>query len=174
MLTTYPLPSLDLPRFLGQDSGGIAQYHGLPAHSHWVIIAEFCQILLFQPSLTSGISPMPRNVIGAPPYTIQTLDSDRPIVLEDITPFLNNEAGVSFCIRSVNGHEKRGGYFFHIKKNLNLYCISDFEKSKVWDFDAAADLVRFINHVSGRRFDLDMFKFCQDVVNLRQDQNRNG
>ena len=116
---------------------------------------------------------MPKNLIGAPPYTIRTLDLDRPLILDDITPFLNDGTGVSFCIRSADGHAKRGGYFFHIKKNGNMYNISDFVNNDVCDFNAS-NLILFINHVSGRRFDSKMFSFCQLVVNFRQDQNGNG
>lgn len=116
---------------------------------------------------------MPRNVIGAAPYTVRTLDLDRPITIADIAPLFAAASTISLCVRSSNGHEQRGGYFFHINRDGALYHICDFEKSQVSTFDAA-QLIRFINHVAGRQFDAEIFNHCQTVVNLRQDQRENG
>lgn len=116
---------------------------------------------------------MPRNVIGASPYAVRTLDVDRSVTVDDITPLLTGNTGVSLCVRSANGHAQRGGYFFHIKRNGANYQICDFEKNEACAFDAA-QLVRFINHVSGRQFDAEILNHCQTVINFRQDQNGNG
>lgn len=112
---------------------------------------------------------MPRNVIGAPPYKLDTLDIDRPITPDDLSQLLNVASGVSICIRSVNGHPRRGGYFFHIKKADDNYCVFDFQKKKICVLNLD-HLIRFINHVSGRKFDDEMLNFCQSFINFKQDQ----
>lgn len=112
---------------------------------------------------------MPRNIIGEPPFDVLTIDSDVALNISDIEQAMEDRTGVSVCVRSATGHERRGGYFFHIERAEQDYNVFDFEKNLVGTLNPT-DLMRFINHVSGRLFDQDMLTYCQSVVNLRQDQ----
>ena len=112
---------------------------------------------------------MPRNVIGAPPFGMRTLDSDLPLSLHHLQDALGEQLGVSLCIRSANGPDNRGGYFFHFERARTKFLVRDFEKNEI-GFLEPDELVRFINHVSGRQFDADMLTYCQSEVNFRQDQ----
>ena len=114
---------------------------------------------------------MPRNIIGKSPFPVITIESDHPLTLTQITAGLQSNPSVSLCVRTTGGHGNRGGYFFHIKKSGVDYRIFDFEKKEVATLDSQK-LVRFVNHVSGRKFDPEMLVFCQSAVNLRQDQNK--
>lgn len=116
---------------------------------------------------------MPRNIIGASPFPVQTIELDRPLTLDDILGKLRNAPGVSLCVRTASGHKNRGGYFFHIEKANSDYRILDFNKNVVATLTPQR-LVRFVNHVSGRQFDTEMLLFCQSVVNFKQDQNEDG
>lgn len=116
---------------------------------------------------------MPKNIIGQPPYKVRTLDTDRLINSKDINAFFLRSNSVSLCIRTESGHAERGGYFFHIKNKGNTYQIYDFEKKEVCTF-SSTELVRFINHVTGRQFDPEMLNYCQTVINIRQDQSESG
>jgi len=111
---------------------------------------------------------MPRNIIGSSPYPVQTIESDSPLTSAQINEAFKQSSGVSLCVRTEDGHNSRGGYFFHIEKNENSYRIIDFEKNEIAMLDINK-LVRFVNHVSGRQFDEEMLVFCQSVVNFRQD-----
>jgi hypothetical protein len=113
---------------------------------------------------------MPRNVIGSSPFPLETLELDRPITLEDIRNKLGKRMGVSLCVRSLKGHENRGGYFFHIEKDKANYRILNFKKDVIGIL-SPEQLVRFVNHVSGRQFDEEMLLYCQAEVNFKQDQN---
>lgn len=113
---------------------------------------------------------MPRNPLGHPPFPLQTLELDRPITLDDILKKLLKSPAVSLCIRSSAGHQNRGGYFFHIEKASPNYRIVDFKKNLIGILPPEK-LVRFVNHVSGRRFDEEMLLYCQAIVNFKQDQN---
>lgn len=112
---------------------------------------------------------MPRNEIGNTPFSIRTLDSDQPLTLQHIRENLGDALGVSLCIRSVNGPTNRGGYFFHFRRNNADFQVLDIENNLIGTLNPD-DLVRFINHVSGRQFDADMLLYCQSEVNFRQDQ----
>ncbi len=115
---------------------------------------------------------MPRNIIGKSPFPVKTIETDQPLALDDITSKLGKARGISLCVRTNSGHKNRGGYFFHIEKTDDDFCIIDFEKNLIAKL-TARQLVRFINHVSGRQFDTEMLTFCQNVVNFKQDQNEN-
>lgn len=112
---------------------------------------------------------MPRHTIGSAPFTVRLIDTDSPIDQELLTSALGHSAGVSLCIRSVEGHPDRGGYFFHVEQSEQEFIVRDFERHEVKSFDLAT-LVRFINHVSGREFDHDMFLLCQAEINFKEDQ----
>lgn len=112
---------------------------------------------------------MPRNVIGAPPFGVRTLDTDVPLTLHHLHDALGEQLGVSLCVRSANGPNNRGGYFFHFERAGTQFLVRDFERNVIGTLEPN-ELVRLINHVSGRQFDADMLTYCQSVVNFRQDQ----
>ncbi len=113
---------------------------------------------------------MAKNVIGSSPFVVQTIDTDGPLVESQITKALGTKRGMSLCVRTATGPHKRGGYFFHIRRSTsNCVTVLDFENTEVVEL-TFAELVRFVNHASGREFDEDMFQLCQTVINYRQDQ----
>ena len=112
---------------------------------------------------------MPRNLIGNAPFAVKTLDTDTPIKREQIEALLSNSNAVSVCVRTVNGPAKRGGYFFHVERSSTKFFIRDFEGVRIDELEGEK-LVRFINHASGRLFDLEMLEYCQSVINFREDQ----
>lgn len=112
---------------------------------------------------------MPRNIIGASPYPVQVIDTDTPLDAVQLLSCLGDAPGVSLCVRSAQGPQRRGGYFFHFARAGEQFLLSDFENNPVGPLEPT-ELVRFINHVSGRLFDPEMLHFCQSVVNFRQDQ----
>ena len=117
---------------------------------------------------------MAKNSIGKPPFTLKVLDKDEPLTMDDIDKLLKSTKGaVSLCLRSKEGHKDRGGYFFHFQKlpEGQTYRVIDFERNEIATLKSD-HLVSFLNHVSGRRFDPEIHTYCQQVVNLRQDQKK--
>lgn len=113
---------------------------------------------------------MPRNVIGQPPFGLRVIDTDEALTQEDIMQCLEASGSVSLCIRSAQGHPRRGGYFFHLRQDQNQrFIIHDFAGQAIDSLDLKS-LTRFINHVSGRMFDREMLVYCERVVNFNQDQ----
>lgn len=51
-----------------------------------------------------------------PQYPIVTIDTDLPICEEQVENILEHKTGVTLCVRSSQGHPKRGGYFFAFPK----------------------------------------------------------
>ena len=78
------------------------------------------------------------------------------------------KSGISICIRSAAGHPKRGGYFFHVRQEGNAFAVHDFLSVQVAIFNDINELLRFINHASGRQYDEDMWEQSQKM-NLRSD-----
>lgn len=112
---------------------------------------------------------MPKNILGDPPFEIFLVDTDDPISIDDVERALQDNQGISLCLRSAVGPEERGGYFFHIERADQLFIIRDFAKHAIDTIDATK-LISFINHASGRRFDPKMLAYCQSVINFREDQ----
>ncbi len=112
---------------------------------------------------------MARHVIGSTPFPLRINDSDEPVTLAQVIALFGKKQEISICLRSAAGPAKRGGYFFHIARCEGAFQIYDFEKQPIGKL-TSDHLVRFINHTSGRQFDGEMLLFCQNVVNLRQDQ----
>lgn len=115
---------------------------------------------------------MARNTIGPAPFGVYSIESDGPLLLAQITQAVHQSGGsASLCVRSTTGHPDRGGYFFHIERieDGQSFRIYDFERHPVATLEAQ-ELLRFINHVSGRQFDEQMLVFCQQTVNIRLDQ----
>jgi hypothetical protein len=119
---------------------------------------------------------MARNFIGKPPFPpIRLFDEDRPFSTEDLALITNEHPqGVSICIRYPMGPNKRGGYFFHFQQTgSGEVTLFDFEKKKVKVF-TADELVRFMNHCTGRAFDARSFNLCQSELNFLQDAQPNA
>lgn len=110
--------------------------------------------------------------IGKTPYNLVKLDCDEIIDWDHINNLNENlENGVSLCLRSENGHPQRGGYFFHFIKdstNTDKYTVYDFYKNKIIVF-SETEMINFINHFSGRKFNFEIFDLCQKVINFRID-----
>lgn len=76
--------------------------------------------------------------------------------------------GVSICIVSASGEPNRGGYFFHIRQKTDRICFSTFDRENVISFENTSKCADFINHVTGRKYDQEMWEQCQ-YVNLKTD-----
>lgn len=77
--------------------------------------------------------------------------------------------GVSLCVRSGDGPEKRGGYFFHLRQTRDGHLsLSTFDTPDVVSLTDTATLVAFMNHVAGRRYSEAMWTISQRL-NLRTD-----
>ena len=115
---------------------------------------------------------MAKFPLGPAPFQVVVFDTSSGITEEQLQRIINaNEAGVSLCVRSAQGPEKRGGYFFHFRHSVaerGLYELSTFDRSVI-DNISLDFLVRLINHVIGYRFDTDVFNYCQNIINFRQD-----
>jgi hypothetical protein len=118
---------------------------------------------------------MPRNVIGEAPFPPLVLfDDDRLFAADDLRRIAETRGGngISVCIRYSEGPEKRGGYFFHFRPlpdDGNSFTLFDFERRELGTF-STVQLVRFINHCTGRKFDEDAFILCQTVLNFLKDE----
>jgi len=117
---------------------------------------------------------MPRNVIGDPPFApVLLFDEGRDFTLNDLRRITKKRPrGISLCIRYHGGPEKRGGYFFHFapkRGRADEFEVYDFEKCPLKNF-SAADLVVFINHCTGRKFDEASFILCQTELNFSKDE----
>lgn len=115
---------------------------------------------------------MPRNVLGSLPFPpLVRLDTDEPIGQEALAQLLRRSGGVSICVRSVEGHPQRGGYFFHIlpgDETLEACEVFNFEQISVLSLSLER-LTAFVNHCAGLAFDEQSFQLCQTVVNFRLD-----
>lgn len=78
-------------------------------------------------------------------------------------------AGVSLCIISSEGEANRGGYFFHLRQESEGFAFSTFDRKNVLTFRTGEECVAFMNHVSGRKYDENMWNKCQ-LANLRSDE----
>jgi hypothetical protein len=116
---------------------------------------------------------MPKKEFGEAPFPpVIRLDTSVPISIKQLSDILRARLdGVTICVRSVTGHENRGGYFFHLQptdKTLTHCAIYNFEKI----FVATHPLdktVNFVNHCAGLAFDEWSYQFCQSFVNFRLD-----
>ena len=105
-----------------------------------------------------------------PPLVLIT--SDGPICWPDIERLAENrlDLGVSFCLQTRHGHERRGGYFFHIRRTNERFVFRTFDREAVCSFPSGDECAAFVNHVSGRKYDERMWGVAQRV-NLRTDPN---
>ena len=79
-----------------------------------------------------------------------------------------SESGVSMCITRTIGVPMQGGYFFHLQKTDKGFEFSTFDRPVVLTLSSGDECAVFMNHVSGRQFNEEMWRKCQEV-NLRPD-----
>jgi hypothetical protein len=110
------------------------------------------------------------RTFGSVPFPpLRVVDQEQPIEVAWLLLKLKEWGGAaSILIRSEQGAERRGGYFFHVSQESDGIQFADFEGETVVQLPLA-DAVRLINHASGRAFDEEMLLLCQRTVNLRQD-----
>ena len=108
---------------------------------------------------------------------MERIDTDTPIESEALeTILLDRPNGVSICVRSLNGPEDRGGYFFHVRPKTGNQpgCeLVNFERLVAASFDVE-NLAVFINHCTGLAFDEASFQLCQTTINFRLDPPEEG
>lgn len=116
---------------------------------------------------------MPRKTFGDPPFPpVVKVDTVSPLSIEQLEETLKSRSeGVTLCVRSIDGHQNRGGYFFHLKPvNVEPLECEVFNFEKIFVAKLPLDkVVCFINHCAGLAFDEWAFQFCQSVVNFRLD-----
>ena len=116
---------------------------------------------------------MSKNVLGSLPFPpLVKLETDEPIKPKALEELLRRRLeGVSICVRSVEGHPQRGGYFFHIRprdETLEACEVFNFERILVLSL-SLEKISAFVNHCAGLAFDEESFQLCQTVVNFRLD-----
>lgn len=115
---------------------------------------------------------MAKNIIGGVPFPpLIKHQSDDPINMDEFNNILNkgsNKKGLSILLRSLNGHDNRGGYFFHISTKNNILSFYDFEKNIVCSLKKTEALA-LINHVSGLQYDEKSYEICSKTINLKSD-----
>lgn len=116
---------------------------------------------------------MPKKEFGEAPFPpVVRVDTSEPLTIEQVSELLSERLnGVTICVRSAEGHENRGGYFFHLKpidETLDQCEIYNFEKIPVsiLTLDKITD---FINHCVGLSFDEWAYQFSHTTVNFRLD-----
>lgn len=104
-----------------------------------------------------------------PHFSLKKNDSDNTIDLNLLHYLMEDNNDIMLCVRSADGHPNRGGYFFCIsQKDVNTYTLETVEGVYVDTF-SGEQLIRLINHASGRQFDADMLDYCQNSINFRTD-----
>lgn len=116
---------------------------------------------------------MPKNQLNGLPFPpLVKIDTNAAIQPDKLAELLLSRLdGLSMCVRDAEGHQNRGGYFFHIKptdSTLEACKIYNFEMSYVTSLPLVK-LTAFVNHCAGLAFDEEAFKLCQSVVNFRLD-----
>ena len=103
-----------------------------------------------------------------PKYPLIIIDSDSPISVEQLISAFADSDSITLCMRSSEGHPKRGGYFFCLTKSADTYSLETVEGVYIDSFSVDT-LARFVNHASGRLFDREMLSYCQNTINFRVD-----
>lgn len=104
-----------------------------------------------------------------PRFPLVKLDTDEPITEELLLALLNQNNGLTLCVRSLNGHANRGGHFFCIKKQEDDSILLETMEQEYVDTFPAPSMLRFINHACGLKFDREMQLYCQNSLNFRTD-----
>ena len=112
---------------------------------------------------------MPKLIGKLPFEPLVTVDSNSPVSPSLISEISDKrQSGVSICVRSEDGHAKRGGYFFHFKRDADKYIlVSAMGESLIQlNLDQLVDL---INHCSGRMYSDEIFRLFQSKLNFKSD-----
>ena len=120
------------------------------------------------PKPVHGAQTMARKVLGKPPFPLHVLDTDEPVSLESLIREMGKRNRMTLCIRSARGHERRGGFFFHLRRDANGFDFLDFQGAPILSLPGEL-AVKLVNHVTGLTFDQDCLLLCQRVINLRHD-----
>lgn len=104
-----------------------------------------------------------------PRFPVVTIDTDSPLTDTQVANKLQSVEGVTFCIRSENGHPERGGHFFCVSKRDEQEYVLETIEGVLIDTFLLSELVVFMNHVTGLKFDKRMLTYCQNSVNFRDD-----
>lgn len=116
---------------------------------------------------------MAKTLLKDPLFPIKTVDTDIPLTEAKLNGLLK-EPGITLLIRSSEGDPRRGGYYFQIEVNGEQYILHPFVKAKdgtptdVYNlsFD---ELLKLVNHMSGRAFDEDSLTFVREVIDMPSD-----
>lgn len=108
---------------------------------------------------------MPKKVDSLPYGGPAYLDADG-IITPDQLRAASLLQGVSVCVRTANGHKRRGGYVFSYVETQTGIELKRFDGDTIATFPDWASLAEFINHVSGRSYSEREWKRCQEI-NLR-------
>ena len=103
------------------------------------------------------------------PAPVVVLDVDGCLDERTLEDALDGRDDVTLCIRSAEGPEARGGYYFSIRRESGQYMLRTFDLDDIL-LITQTDLLELINHASGRRFSADMLTLAQRVINLRVDK----
>jgi len=115
---------------------------------------------------------MAKNTIGSPPFPpVATYDMKELFSLAELKKLAAaRPKGVTICLRYPEGPKDRGGYFFHFAPlKDDKFAVYDFEKRHVTDL-GAQQLVAFINHCTGQKFDEASFVLAQTELNFLKDE----
>lgn len=114
------------------------------------------------------IMPTPIS-LPFPPLVV--LELDGLVTWDWLEPLVRDrlDAGVSLCIVGGQGATNRGGYFFHLREDVEGFAFSTFDRQSVLTFGTGEECAAFMNHVSGRLYDENMWARCQEA-NLKTDE----
>jgi hypothetical protein len=115
---------------------------------------------------------MAKNTIGKAPFPpVVTFDMKELFSITQLKKLaVERSKGVTICLRYPEGPKDRGGYFFHfVPTKADTFSVYDFEKRHVTDL-SAEQLVAFINHCTGQKFDEPSFILAQTELNFLKDE----
>lgn len=115
---------------------------------------------------------MAKNTIGPAPFPpVVTYDMRELFSLAELEKIAGQRPkGVTVCLRYPDGPKDRGGYFFHFAPSKEgKFAVYDFEMRHVVNL-SSEELVSFINHCTGRKFDQRSFDLCQSELNFLKDE----
>lgn len=115
---------------------------------------------------------MAKNTIGPAPFPpVVTYDMEELFSVSELKKLAGQRPkGVTVCLRYPSGPKDRGGYFFHfVPLKEDRFAIHDFERRRVIDL-STEELVSFINHCTGKKFDQRSFDLCQNELNFLKDE----
>jgi Ca2+-binding EF-hand superfamily protein len=107
------------------------------------------------------------------PFERVDLESTGEVTAQELNSALADSgidltSGASILVLASGESASRGGYFFHIEQTGDSFTFHTFDRRSVITFESMDDVLRFINHVAGRKYDSQMWERSQEV-NLRTD-----